>query len=84
MSSEQAPFNDLYWSIGDGGPQNDPADRAQDVSEYHGSIIRISVSSSSGATGYEIPSDNPFASGGDAFSYQSWGRSQLFGSNAVS
>ncbi|CAM9681651.1 unnamed protein product, partial [Sphacelaria rigidula] len=59
-----ATFHDLYWSIGDGGPQNDLSDRGQDVDEYHGSIVRISVPSTAGASGYEIPIDNPFASGG--------------------
>lgn len=62
---QQAAFHDLFWSVGDGGPQNDLSNRGQDVNEYHGTIVRISVSSAAGQTGYEIPSDNPFASGGN-------------------
>lgn len=61
----QAMNHELFWSIGDGGPQNDPYDRSQDVYEYHGSIIRISVYTSPDYTGYCIPSDNPFATGGE-------------------
>ena len=63
QSTIQGSSHDLYWSVGDGGPQNDPFGRAQDANEFHGSMMRISVSAD--ADGYAIPSDNPFAGGGE-------------------
>lgn len=54
----------MYWSVGDGGPQNDPFDRAQNTDEYHGSMMRITVTSELGS-GYTVPSDNPFSGGGE-------------------
>eukprot|EP00752_Nemacystus_decipiens_P008421 g7527.t1 len=59
-----ASHHDLYWSVGDGGPQNDPMNRAQDLSEYHGSIVRISVPSDVSASGYELSAGNPFDGAG--------------------
>lgn len=50
--------------MGDGGPQNDPFNRAQDADEYHGSMMRITVSDTAGS-GYTIPSSNPFSGGGE-------------------
>lgn len=60
----QEAYHDLYWSVGDGGPQNDPEDRAQDLSKYHGSIVRISVPSALSGSGYDIPAGNPFDGAG--------------------
>ena len=56
----QAAQHELYWSVGDGGPQNDPFGNAQDKTLLHGSIIRILVPSAVGGTGYEIPTGNAF------------------------
>lgn len=50
----------LYIGTGDGGSANDPQNRAQNRSSFHGKILRIDVSP---ATGYAIPEDNPYADG---------------------
>lgn len=59
-TSSQAAYHDLYWTIGDGGPQNDPYDNGQDPGQFHGSLVRISVPSTAGIVGYEIPTGNAF------------------------
>ncbi|OZV70606.1 glucose dehydrogenase [Winogradskyella aurantia] len=58
----------LYISVGDGGGGNDPQNNAQNINNSFGSILRIDVdvdgSNPMAPNGnYEIPSDNPFASG---------------------
>lgn len=47
----------LYISSGDGGDAGDPGDRAQDLAENLGKILRIDVS---GGGAYTIPPTNPF------------------------
>ncbi len=47
----------LYISSGDGGNAGDPGDRAQDLTEKLGKILRIDVS---GGGAYTIPPTNPF------------------------
>lgn len=64
LRTQETASHDLYWTIGDSGPQNDPFDRAQGPDTLHGSMVRVSVSSVMGS-GYEIPGDNPYASGGE-------------------
>ena len=55
----QANWNDLYWTTGDGGPQTDPNDSSQNVTNLLGGVIRISVPSFAGAADlYQIPSGN--------------------------
>ncbi|CAM9355064.1 unnamed protein product, partial [Choristocarpus tenellus] len=61
--TKQASY-ELYWVIGDGGPQEDPSNYAQDPTNMHGSMMRIEVSSDPDETGYTIPSSNPFAHSG--------------------
>jgi len=51
------PDNYLYISIGDGGSTGDPENRAQDLSNLFGSIIRIKINNDGT---YSIPIDNPF------------------------
>ena len=51
------PDNFLYLGVGDGGKANDPKNRAQDLNNLLGSILRIDVS---GKSGYDIPKENPF------------------------
>ncbi len=50
----------LYLSSGDGGGQNDPDDRVQELNRTEGKVLRFDVS---GASGYKVPEGNPFADG---------------------
>jgi len=54
---EFGPDKYLYISIGDGGSTGDPENRAQDLSNLFGSIIRIKINDDGT---YSIPVDNPF------------------------
>ena len=54
---EFGPDNYLYIGIGDGGSAGDPENRAQDLSNFFGTILRIDVSNHNH---YKIPEDNPF------------------------
>jgi len=53
------PDGYLYFSIGDGGEQNDPFNRAQDLSTHYGKIMRVSIEPAGGEE-ISIPADNPF------------------------
>lgn len=52
------PDGYLYFAPGDGGDQNDPGNRAQNMSLGYGKMHRINVNSGSP---YSIPTNNPFA-----------------------
>lgn len=52
----------LYIPLGDGGSGDDPQDRAQNLNELLGKILRIHVT---GVPTYTIPTDNPFANDGN-------------------
>ena len=54
------PDGYLYVGLGDGGAGGDPEDRAQNLDELLGKILRLDVSGDEIA----IPPDNPFAQGG--------------------
>lgn len=56
------PDGHLYIPLGDGGSGDDPENRAQNLNELLGKILRIHVT---GVTAYTIPTDNPFANDGD-------------------
>ena len=47
----------LYIGLGDGGSVGDPENRAQDLSNLFGSILRIDINTDDN---YLIPKDNPF------------------------
>jgi glucose/arabinose dehydrogenase len=49
---------DLYISVGDGGPEGDPHNHAQNMSLLLGKMLRIHVS---GEPTYTIPASNPFS-----------------------
>lgn len=51
------PDGFLYIGLGDGGSGGDPDNRAQDLSELLGKLLRIDVD---GGVPYAIPPDNPF------------------------
>lgn len=55
------PDGYLYLGLGDGGSGGDPQGNGQSVDTLLGKILRIDVDNGSP---YEVPSDNPFASGG--------------------
>ncbi len=57
------PDGYLYIGMGDGGSGGDPGNRAQNLSELLGKMLRIDVD---GASPYAIPPSNPFASSGTA------------------
>ena len=54
---EFGPDGYLYISIGDGGSTGDPENRAQDLENVFGTIIRIKINDDGS---YSIPVDNPF------------------------
>jgi glucose/arabinose dehydrogenase len=59
------PDGYLYIGMGDGGSGDDPGHRAQTMTELLGKMLRIDGNVPDGhPTGYQIPADNPFASGG--------------------
>lgn len=54
------PDGYLYIASGDGGESSDPNNRAQNLNELLGKILRIDVDNPSGGNTYGIPADNPF------------------------
>jgi len=54
------PEGFLYIGMGDGGSANDPGNRAQNVEELLGKMLRINVDTPNGAVPYSSPADNPF------------------------
>ncbi|MEM6332912.1 MAG: PQQ-dependent sugar dehydrogenase [Planctomycetota bacterium] len=61
-------YGNLYAAVGDGGGGGDPWNIARDPSNPYGSILRIDPLDPDGvgAATYSVPSDNVFASDGDA------------------
>lgn len=57
---EFGPDRLLYVGMGDGGSANDPGDRAQNVDELLGKILRINVDVANLPALYSSPFDNPF------------------------
>ena len=58
---EFGPDGYLYIGMGDGGSANDPGNRAQNLSQLLGKMLRIDVNVPQGSpTQYLIPAGNPF------------------------
>ena len=73
------PGGFLYFSPGDGGGANDPAERAQDPASLLGKMLRIDVgvplapgSTPVAGTGYGIPADNPWEADDDGTRDEIW------------
>src|SRR5262245_7984377 len=58
---EFGPDGFLYIGMGDGGSGNDPNNRAQDVNDLLGKMLRIDVDDPPNGLRYSSPADNPFA-----------------------
>jgi hypothetical protein len=57
---EFGPDGFLYIAKGDGGSANDPGNRAQNINELLGKILRINVDIPNGSIPYSSPPTNPF------------------------
>ncbi|WP_052607334.1 PQQ-dependent sugar dehydrogenase [Lentisphaera araneosa] len=57
------PDEKLYVGVGDGGSAGDPKGYGQDLTNVHGSILRLDVL---GKSSYEIPKDNPYVNKADS------------------
>lgn len=57
---EFGPDGFLYIGMGDGGSANDPGNRAQNVNELLGKMLRIDVDHANGGVPYSSPASNPF------------------------
>ncbi len=57
---EFGPDGFLYIGMGDGGDANDPGNRAQNINDLLGKMLRIDVDVPSGAVPYSSPPTNPF------------------------
>lgn len=58
----------LYLGIGDGGLRDDPFDRAGDLGQIQGKIIRIDPLLQEDGRAYRVPGDNPFRTDPEALS----------------
>lgn len=58
------PDGHLYILVGDGGPQKDPNNNAQNLQSWFGKVLRIDVDTppplSTPPSYYRVPDDNPF------------------------
>jgi uncharacterized protein (TIGR03437 family) len=54
------PDGFLYIGMGDGGSANDPGNRAQNIEELLGKMLRIDVDNTNGTQPYASPASNPF------------------------
>jgi glucose/arabinose dehydrogenase len=63
----------LYIGMGDGGAAGDPQNRAQNLDDLLGKILRIDPAGAGGGRPYGIPADNPFVDGGGRPEIWIWG-----------
>lgn len=68
---EFGPDRFLYIGMGDGGSGNDPGNRAQNLDDLLGKLLRIDVDRPNGLVPYSSPADNPFVG-------QTPGRDEIF------
>ena len=54
------PDGYLYIGMGDGGSQDDPAERAQNLNTRLGKMLRIDVNGTTSTKNYRSPSSNPY------------------------
>ena len=54
------PDGYLYIGMGDGGSGGDPGNRAQNLMELLGKMLRLDVDNPGGGNNYGIPGDNPY------------------------
>jgi uncharacterized protein (TIGR03437 family) len=57
---EFGPDGYLYIGMGDGGSGFDPDNRAQNIEDLLGKMLRIDVNNTNGTAPYSSPPDNPF------------------------
>jgi len=57
---EFGPDGFLYIGMGDGGSGNDPGNRAQNINDLLGKMLRIDVDLPNGLVPYSSPAGNPF------------------------
>ena len=57
---EFGPDGFLYIGMGDGGAGNDPGNRAQNINELLGKMLRIDIDHPNGPALYSSPASNPF------------------------
>ncbi len=67
------PDGYLYIGMGDGGSGNDPGNRAQNLNNQHGKMLRIDVDNPSGGQNYGIPASNPLVGVGGLDEIWHWG-----------
>ena len=57
---EFGPDGFLYIGMGDGGSANDPGNRAQNIEELLGKMLRLNVDQPNGTVLYSSPATNPY------------------------
>ena len=61
------PDGYLYIGMGDGGAGGDPENRAQNLMEMLGKMLRLDIDNTENGNNYAIPADNPFVGDSNAF-----------------
>lgn len=65
------PDRFLYIGMGDGGSGGDPQNRAQNMKDLLGKMLRIDVNKREGGKAYGVPKDNPFV-GNSRYAPEIW------------